>query len=292
MCQVRSLSAGAGVARGYLNRPELTAERFITDPSTHQEWPGFTVQRPRPRLANGDIEFLGRVDQQVKIRGFRVELGEIEAAIASSYRVADVAVIAREETPAERCLVAYIVATGSPTDLVDELRQALTALLPDFMVPAHFVLLDALPLNANGKLDRNALPAPRGSPNPQSTIPRVPPRTDKERIIAEIWAEVLRLKQIGVTDNFFELGGDSILTIQVVARCRSAGLALTARDFFKHPTIAELARLAPTISPVESATEESIFGATQLTPIQHWFFEQNFVSPILEQAFCSNCPRR
>jgi amino acid adenylation domain-containing protein/non-ribosomal peptide synthase protein (TIGR01720 family) len=285
---------GAGVARGYLNRPDLTAARFITDPFD----PSGMARIYRSgdlarRLPNGDIEFLGRIDQQVKIRGFRIELGEIEAAIASSYGIADVAVIAREETSGEKFLVAYVVATGCPTDFVDELRKALTAQLPDYMVPSHFILLDALPLNENGKLDRNALPAPRGDQIPRSTTARpvVPPRTDVERIIAEVWAEVLRLNQIGVADNFFELGGDSILMIQVVARCRRAGLALTARDFFKYPTIAKLAGLVSTVSAVESATEGPVFGAIQLTPIQHWFFEQDFEQPHhWNQAFLFHVP--
>ena len=153
---------GAGVARGYLNRPELTAERFIIDPfdcsGKARLYRSGDLAR---RLANGDVEFLGRIDQQVKIRGFRIELGEIEAAIANSARVADVAVIAREDAPGDKCLVAYLVATGnSAADLVEELRQALSSQLPDYMVPAYFIMLDALPLNANGKLDRKALPAP------------------------------------------------------------------------------------------------------------------------------------
>ena len=273
---------GAGVARGYLNRPELTAQRFIIDPFD----PSGTARLYRSgdlarRLANGDIEFLGRIDQQVKIRGFRIELGEIEAVIASSSRVADVAVIAREDIPGDKCLVAYVVANGSPAGLIDELRQALSSELPDYMLPAHFILLDALPLNSNGKLDRNTLPPPHGENGLRSstTRPWVAPRTEAERVIAGVWAEVLRVDRIGVTDHFFELGGDSILSIQVIARCRRAGLDLTARDFFKHPTIAELARLVLATASVKPLSKKPISGSVQLTPIQHWFFEQDFEQP-------------
>ena len=230
---------GAGVARGYLNRPELTAERFITDPFD----PSGMARLYRSgdlarRLPNGDIEFLGRIDQQVKIRGFRIELGEIEAAIASSCRVADVAVIAREDTPGEKCLVAYLVATGSRTDLIDELRQALSA------QTARLYVASPLHPSRRAAAQRQWQTRPKCSAGTarqttdrqsRTTRPCVPPRTEAERIIARIWAEVLRLEQIGVTDNFFELGGDSILTIQVVARCRRAGLDSHRERFLQAP---------------------------------------------------------
>ena len=266
---------GAGVARGYLNRPELTAERFIVDPfdcsGKARLYRSGDLAR---RLANGDIEFLGRIDQQVKIRGFRIELGEIEAAIANSARVADVAVIAREDAPGDKRLVAYLVANGNSAELVEELRQALSSQLPDYMVPAYFIMLDALPLNANGKLDRKALPAP-GDDNTLGAgweALRVAPRTEAERIIAGIWSDVLGLERIGVTDNFFELGGDSILIIQVISRCRRAGLDLSAKDFWEAPTIEKLASVVPTKS--QPSDTEPMSGLVQLTPIQHWFFEQ------------------
>jgi amino acid adenylation domain-containing protein len=236
---------GAGVARGYLNRPELTAQRFITDPfDSSAKARVYRSGDLARRLANGDIEFLGRIDQQVKIRGFRIELGEIEAAIARSSRVADVAVIAREDIPGEKCLVAYLVANGSSTGIIEEVRKALNSQLPDYMLPAHFILLDALPLNSNGKLDRNALPAPHAGGGLQSKTKRpfVAPRTETEHTIAGIWTEVLQLERIGVTEHFFELGGDSMQMMQVVSRCRRVGLHLTARDFSEAPTVEALVK--------------------------------------------------
>jgi amino acid adenylation domain-containing protein/non-ribosomal peptide synthase protein (TIGR01720 family) len=263
--------AGAGVAAGYLDRPELTAQRFLADP-----FHGGTMYRSGDlarRLDDGELEYLGRIDQQVKIRGFRIELGEIEAEIAKHPAIRQIAVIDREDTPGEKKLVAYFVAAGQ-AGLVDALRTALRARLPDYMVPAHFVPLDALPLTHNGKLDRKALPAPeRGRVD--SAKPYVAPRNAAEETIAGVWKSVLRVERVGVDDHFFELGGDSILSIQVIARCNQRGLRFTPKDLFKHPTVAELAKIA-VAAPTARAAAETIAGDVALTPIQKWFFEQAF----------------
>ena len=266
---------GAGVARGYLNRPELTAERFVPDPFSTT--PRATLYRTGDlarRLANGDIEYLGRIDHQVKIRGFRIELGEIEAGIARHPVIREAVVIAREDTPGEKRLVAYLVAENPPADLVDQLRALLRAGMPEYMVPAHFVTLEALPLTKNGKVDRKALPAPALS-RPSVARPYAAPRTGTENAIAQIWSAVLGIDRVGIHDHFFELGGDSILSIQVVARCRQAGLQLTPRDLFKRPTIAQLAEGVVQTPAGAAGPQETLTGSVLLTPIQRWFLEQH-----------------
>ncbi len=266
---------GAGVARGYLDRAELTAQRFIADPFSTT--PGAKLYRTGDlarRLESGDIEYLGRIDDQVKIRGFRIELGEIEAGIARHPAIRAVVVLAREDAPGDKRLVAYVVAEYPPPDLAGELRALLRASLPDYMVPAHFVSLSALPLTANGKVDRSALPAPVLS-RPSVVRPHGAPRAPTEHAIAQIWRAVLGLDEVGIHDHFFELGGDSILSIQVIARCRQAGLQLTPRDLFKRPTIAQLAEgLAPAGAGV-AGPQETLTGPVPLTPIQRWFLEQD-----------------
>ncbi|MFZ0922507.1 MAG: amino acid adenylation domain-containing protein, partial [Candidatus Acidiferrales bacterium] len=204
---------GVSLARGYLNRPELTAEKFIPDPFSAE--PGARMYktgdlaRYRP---DGNIEFLGRADHQVKIRGFRIELGEIEAVLGQHPAVREAVVLAREDAPGEKRLVAYVVAEST----VEELRGFLKEQLPEHMVPAVFVLLDALPLLSNGKIDRRALPAPdRSRPGLEKSY--VAPRDDLELQLTRIWEEVLRVRPIGVRDNFFELGGHSLLAIRLFA---------------------------------------------------------------------------
>ncbi|HKF97326.1 MAG TPA: amino acid adenylation domain-containing protein, partial [Steroidobacteraceae bacterium] len=266
---------GAGVARGYLNRAELTAQRFLPDPFSAT--PGALLYRSGDlarRLENGDIEYLGRIDHQVKIRGFRIELGEIEAAIARHPGIREVVVIAREDTPGDKRLVAYLVAEPAPADLVEQLRARLRASMPEYMVPAHFVRLDALPLTKNGKLDRKALPTPASS-SPSLGRPYVAPRTRTEHAIAKIWSAVLGLERVGIHDHFFELGGDSILSIQVIARCRQAGLHLTPRDLFKRPTIARLAEAVAQAPAGGTSPQEPLTGPVPLTPVQRWFLEQD-----------------
>jgi len=266
---------GAGVARGYLNRPELTAQRFVHDPFAAR--PDARLYRSGDlarRMENGDIEYLGRIDHQVKIRGFRIELGEIEAGIARHPAVREVAVLAREDAPGDKRLTAYVVAEGPPGDLLDRLRALIRSTMPEYMVPAHFVMLDTLPLTENGKVDRKALPAPVMS-RAGSGQSYAAPRTPVETSIAAIWEAVLGIERVGIHDHFFELGGDSILSIQVVARCRQAGLSISPRDLFRSPTVAQLAEVCALSNAQAAHADEVLTGSVPLTPIECWFVEQD-----------------
>ncbi|MBB4677123.1 non-ribosomal peptide synthase/polyketide synthase [Crossiella cryophila] len=262
--------AGEQVARGYLNRPGLTADRFLANPFGA---PGSRMYATGDRVrwtANGLLDFLGRVDDQIKIRGFRIEPGEIEAVLASADWAAEVAVIARENR-----LVAYLVpAEHALVPAIAELRAFVGSRLPDYMVPAAFVTLDALPLTRNGKLDRRALPAPE-----YTTAEQVAPRTEAERQVAEVWAEVLGLPTVGVTDNFFELGGDSILSIRVISRLRALfGPEVAPRAVFTSPTVADLARILPAAQSTVDLTipVQPRDGALPLSFAQQrlWFLDQ------------------
>ncbi|WP_158885988.1 non-ribosomal peptide synthetase [Amycolatopsis anabasis] len=262
---------GAGVTHGYL-RAELSAERFVADPFGP---PGSRVYRTGDLArwtAEGLLEFLGRADNQVKVRGFRIEPGEVEAALAADERVRRAAVVVREDAPGVKRLTAYVVPAGDARLAPPELRALAAARLPDYLVPADFVLLDEIPLTRNGKLDRAALPAPtgRGALDTEYTEPR----PGAERELARIWAEVLGLTSVGSTDNFFTLGGDSILSLQVVSRAREAGLTLSSKLLFEHQTIAELAA-AMTDAPRAHADQGPVSGPVPLTPIQRWFFDRH-----------------
>ncbi|HEX5115462.1 MAG TPA: amino acid adenylation domain-containing protein [Pseudonocardiaceae bacterium] len=266
--------AGTSVGRGYHGRPGLTAQRFVPDPYGP---PGSRRYRTGDLvrwLPEGTLEFLGRLDHQVKIRGFRVELGEIEAALTAHPEVGAAAVIARDEARGPKRLIAYVTAKDGRMPTTSELRTHLQARLPDYMVPAVFVPLAALPLNPNGKVDRHALPAPEGD-RPELDTSYVAPRTPVERTLAEVWSEVLKVTRIGVRDNFFELGGDSILSIQVMVGARRAGLRLTPRQMFADPTIADLAAtLDSSAEPLPvHADQGPVTGEVRLGPIQHWFTE-------------------
>ncbi|GHG32183.1 MULTISPECIES: non-ribosomal peptide synthase/polyketide synthase [Amycolatopsis] len=260
--------AGVQLARGYLDRPGLTANRFRANPFGP---PGSRMYATGDRArwtADGHLEYLGRADDQVKIRGFRIEPGEVEAALRALPEVADTVVVARHDDGHAR-LVAYVVpANGAPADPA-RLRTALKETLPEHLVPSVFVPLERLPLATSGKVDRRALPAPAVHPAPAGG--RTAPRTETERLLAEIWADVLGVAEPGVDDNFFALGGDSILSIQVVSRARRRGLRLTSRDVFRHQNIAELALVAGAEAAAEP--EAGFTGAAPLTPIQRWFFE-------------------
>ncbi|EKU96343.1 non-ribosomal peptide synthase/amino acid adenylation enzyme [Leptolyngbya sp. PCC 7375] len=254
---------GAAVSRGYLNRPDLTTERFITNPFA----PGRlyrTGDRAR-HLPSGHLEFLGRIDDQIKLRGFRIELGEIAAVLQQHPAVQQAIVLLRKETETPQ-LVAYAIA---PTTSAEDLRTYLATKLPDYMVPAAVVPLRSFPLTANGKIDRQALPAP----NRGSAVEQTAPSSDAEKQLVAIWQDLLRVETIGIHDNFFELGGDSILSIQVIARANQAGLQLTPRQLFDHQTIAALAAVAGTATAAK-AEQGPIGGVAPLTPIQHRFFEQ------------------
>ena len=272
--------SGAGLARGYLARPELTAERFIASPFRAGEWLYKTGDLAR-WLPDGDIEYLGRIDQQVKIRGFRIELGEIETALLTVPGVREAAVVAREDVPGVKQLVGYLVG-DAPS--VTDLRETLAERLPSYMIPAAFVTLDALPLTNNGKLDKRALPAPQAEREDENRAVD-PPRSDTEAQLLSIWKEVLRQERIGIHDSFFERGGDSILSIHILSKARQAGLKLTARQIFERPTIARLAEVAERAE--QPKIEEKLpEGAFPLTPIQKWFFDQNLPdASFYNQAF-------
>lgn len=270
---------GEGVARGYLNNPTLTAEKFIHNPfkEEHQASERLYKTGDLARyLPNGNIEFLGRIDYQVKIRGFRIELGEIEAVLTTHPEVKEAVVIVREDQPSYKHLIAYIVA-HEQSKIQNQLRSFLKQKLPDYMIPATFIMLDELPLTPNGKVNRHVLPKPNWE-EINSIGNFVPPRTETEQVLANIWSDVLRRKQVGIYDNFFELGGDSIISIQIIAAANQAGLQLTPKQLFQHQTIAELAIVANTTTSI-SAEQGLVTGEVPLTPIQHWFFEQNWLEP-------------
>jgi amino acid adenylation domain-containing protein/non-ribosomal peptide synthase protein (TIGR01720 family) len=278
---------GDCVARGYLKRPDLTAARFLPHPFADE--PGARLYRTGDLarfLADGNVEFLGRQDEQVKVRGYRIELGEIEATLKQHARVRDAIVVTGSNgdggqgVRGEKRLVAYVVVEGDHEQGSKQLREFLAESLTEHMIPSAFVFLDVIPVTPNGKVDRRALPAPDFSTSDTAQSEHVEdvPRTDAECILSGIWSELLKLERVGLRDNFFHLGGDSILSIQVVARARQSGLLLTPRQIFEHPTIAALASVGETIS---KTTDEQgrVTGHVSLTPIQRWFFEQNFPAP-------------
>ncbi len=231
---------GAGLARGYLNRPELTAEKFIPDPYSPEG--GRRMYRTGDLgryLAEGNLEFLGRADHQVKIRGFRIELGEIESVLGGHPQVREAVVVAREDQPGDRRLVGYVVPREAGSATGDGLREFLKERLPEHMVPSFFVVMDALPLSANGKVDRQALPAPEGR---QTEARYEAPQSQAEKLIAGVWQELLKVDQVGVEDNFFDIGGHSLLLVRVHGRLEQVlqrKLALV--ELFQYPTIRRLA---------------------------------------------------
>jgi amino acid adenylation domain-containing protein len=258
---------GPGVARGYLKRPELTAEKFVADPFSKA--PGATLYNSGDAaryLPDGNVEFLGRVDNQVKIRGFRIELGEVEAAIAKHPAVQQVVVIARELGPGDLGLVAYVVAKPGEAMDIHDVRASIKGKLPAYMLPAAFEVLEKIPLSANRKVDRKALPAPKQK-SVDVAEAFVAPRNEKEEKLAALWSEVLHFSPIGVNDNFFELGGHSLMAIQVISRVRTHfGVELPLRILFENPTVAELCVAIeaqgrngqPKDSPIVAVRRESV----------------------------------
>jgi amino acid adenylation domain-containing protein len=244
---------GEGVARGYLHRPALTAERFVPDPFGGGGGRLYRVGDLARHGPDGQLEFLGRVDNQVKLRGFRIEIGEIEACLARHPALRESVVAAPKAGAGGVRLVAYLVAEREPAPMVGELRQFLEERLPAYMVPAAFVFLPALPRLANGKVDRGALPPP-GRERPRLAVPYAPPRTKAERVIEEIWAAQLGLDQIGLHDPLLELGADSLAVMRLASRIgERLGIELSMLDLFAHPTLAQLAGYVAAAKAVATA---------------------------------------
>ena len=297
---------GIALARGYLNRPDLTKERFIPDPFSDSSEARLYKTGDLARYdRDGNIEFLGRSDDQVKIRGFRIELGEIEVAISAYPAVRQAVVLAREDVPGDKRIVAYIVPTSqesppqkqseeaqvqaeqvsrqqnSLAHLVSQLRSYLKERLPDYMVPSAFVVLEALPVTPSGKVDRRALPAPEIRPADLPTF--VAPRTPIEETLANIWANILRVEEVGIHDNFFTLGGDSLLAVQIIARLRvSLGVELSFSRLLEFPTVEGLAviveefrkhQLPTTALPLQPISRSQTIPLS-FSQEQLWFLQQ------------------
>ena len=289
---------GAGIARGYLNRPQLTAERFVPNPfysvrqRSHSE--RFYLYKTGDRVryrADGALEYLGRLDQQVKIRGFRIEPGEIESALATHPAVHKASVVVSGEEAEQKRLIAYLegppegqtenqLKDQSKTVITLNFRQFLIEKLPDYMIPAQFVLTITLLLTANGNIVRRALPAPQWcvERDDSESITKAATNTEVEETLLEIFSALLPADSVGIHDNFFELGGDSILAMQIVSRASQAGLTLAPKQLFLYQTIAELAVVAEQGART-LASQELATGNVPLTPIQHWFFEQSLAEP-------------
>ncbi|MDV3249442.1 amino acid adenylation domain-containing protein, partial [Mycobacterium avium subsp. hominissuis] len=263
--------AGRGVGHGYVRRPGLTASRFVPNPFGA---PGSRMYRTGDLVCwgpDGQLQYLGRADEQVKIRGFRIELGEIQSVLAGLDGVEQAAVVAREDRPGDKRLVGYITGTADPA----ELRAQLADRLPPYMVPTAVMVLDALPLTGNGKLDKRALPSPEYAAGEYRA-----PGDAIEEILADIYAQVLGVERVGVDDSFFDLGGDSILSMQVVARARAAGVICRPRDVFVEQTVARLARVSQVAVDGELGAADEGIGPVRPTPIMRWL--QDIDGPIDE----------
>ncbi|NGP58570.1 amino acid adenylation domain-containing protein [Paenibacillus thiaminolyticus] len=259
---------GAGVARGYLNRPDLTAEQFVDSPFAAGERLYRTGDLAR-WMPDGNVDFIGRIDNQVKIHGYRIELGEIEAAMQNFAGVRQALVIDRTDERGQKYLCGYVVADSSFG--LEGLAARLDAALPSHMVPSRIMRLDQMPLTPNGKIDRKALPVPEGSIRAEAAY--TAPRTPAEQALASVWQSVLGVDQVGTMDNFFALGGDSIKALQVSSRLLQTGYKLVMKDLFQYPTISALSLQLQTAE--RTASQAEVTGEVILTPIQRWFFEQN-----------------
>ena len=255
------LVGGSGLALGYLGRPELTAERFLPNPFGSAGSRLYRSGDLARRLADGEIEYLGRIDHQVKVRGFRIELGEIESILREVAGVQETAVTLREDVAGAPRLVAYVVPAGEARPSAGELRAFLRERLPEAMVPSAFVSLAALPLSPSGKLDRRALPAP-GSDRPELGTSYLAPRTEAEKTVAAIWREALRVEQVGLHDNFFDLGGHSLLMVRVQSQlCEAFGRDVSLVDLFRHPTVSSLVGFLRPVEPGAPAITKGLARA-------------------------------
>ncbi|MEL4898617.1 amino acid adenylation domain-containing protein [Crocosphaera sp. Alani8] len=265
---------GENLTRGYLNRSKLTDEKFITNPFNPEQKLYKTGDLAR-YLGDGNIEFLGRVDNQVKLRGFRLELGEIEANLNKHQDIRDAIVLLRDNSQNNKYLVAYVTThqdlVSNSHQLKAEIINYLKTQLPDYMIPRVFIFLKTLPLTTNGKIDRSQLPDPELCSISENYVA---PSNAIEETLIRIWSDILGQEEIGINHNFFELGGDSILSIQIIARANQAGIKITPKQLFEHQTVAKLATVAE-INSRPSSEEGLTEGSAIITPIQKWFFEQN-----------------
>ncbi|ADP15917.1 linear gramicidin synthetase subunit C [Achromobacter xylosoxidans A8] len=267
---------GPGVARGYQGRAAQTAERFVASPSKKGERLYRTGDRVR-MLEDGNLEFLGRADDQVKVRGYRVELREIAQALLEMVGLVEAEVVAREDEDGRTQLHAYVVTRPGETIAAEDLRERLAQKLPEYMVPGAIMQLDVLPLTANGKVDRKALPLP----GERAAKDYEAPQGQVEQVLADVWVQVLRVDRVGRHDNFFELGGDSILTLQIVARARKKGLRFTPKELMERQTVAAVAAVATLeTAPIASAAAVAASSEAGIRfapiPVQAWFFDQQF----------------
>ncbi|MFH9403204.1 amino acid adenylation domain-containing protein [Streptomyces sp. NPDC017638] len=277
--------AGAGVARGYHGRPDLTADRFLPCPFGPDGDRMYRTGDRVRRRPDGQLEYLGRGDGQFKLRGLRIEAGEVEAALSRHPGVRAAAVAVREDRPGARRLVGYLIPAG-PLDPA-EVRELARRVLPEAMVPSALVVLDAFPLTPHGKLDRRALPAPPEARQDDTDLPGSP----AEETLRALFADVLGLDRVGARASFFDRGGDSIMALQLVSRARKAGLELTSREVFLHPTPAELARIARPLPDEEAADQEGAgIGEVPLTPIVAWLAEQDVPSSRFSQSVTVRTP--
>jgi amino acid adenylation domain-containing protein/non-ribosomal peptide synthase protein (TIGR01720 family) len=277
---------GVSLAHGYFNQPQLTEEKFIkspfsTDPHARLYKTGDLVRW----LPNGELEYLGRLDNQVKIRGFRIELGEVEQALLHHPQIAQSVVLAHRIPAGHQQLIAFIVPMQNAETALNTniLQSFLQEILPDYMIPAAYVILTALPLNTNGKIDHKALLKQTDQALP-ANLAYQSPETSLEKQLVSLWQSVLGISLISVEDNFFALGGDSILAIQIIAKANEYGLSFSVSDIFERPTIAELSKVAHSLKlpqPLEEFTD-----AIPLTPIQHWFFEEAWTAPAQWSQAC------
>ncbi len=287
-------AGGRGVTRGYLNRPGMTAERFVPHPFSDE--PGARLYRTGDRvrrLPSGEIEYLGRFDHQVKVRGYRIELGEIEAVLAQQEGVGEGAVVVREDEPGDKRLVGYVAAAEGRQLSAAELRERLQKVLPDYMVPSAFVLLDELPKTASGKVNRLALPAPEVGRDALAEK-FAAPRTPIEELLARIWGEVLKIENVGINDDFFALGGHSLLATQLASRVReSFAVDLPLRALFERPTVAGLAqRVEAAMRAGQGATVQPLVPVARVGDVPLSFAQQRlwFIHKLEPSSSAYNLP--
>src|SRR6202023_2927304 len=269
---------GVGVARGYWGRAELTAEKFVPGGLSEEGAGGGRLYRTGDRarwLKDGNLEFLGRVDQQVKIRGYRIEPGEVEAVLSGCAGVRKAMVVVREDVAGEKRLVGYVAGSKGEVE-GKQLREYLKERLPEYMIPVAFVVMEELPVRGSGKIDPKDLPKPELGGEEEEYVG---PKTEVEEILCRIWEKVLGVARVGVRDNFFELGGDSILSIQVITQARDEGIHLTPRQMFERQTISELAEVAGSESGEVVAEQGVASGAVELMPMQAAFFAKELAKP-------------